>query len=35
VGFTCLVYMWMARLEDHGVSVVPTKVPELFVLSFM
>uniref|UniRef100_A0A1B6IXX6 Transporter n=1 Tax=Homalodisca liturata TaxID=320908 RepID=A0A1B6IXX6_9HEMI len=35
VGFTCLVYMWKARLEDQGISLSQPDIPELFVLTFM
>ncbi|XP_054275617.1 sodium-dependent nutrient amino acid transporter 1-like [Macrosteles quadrilineatus] len=35
VGFTCLVFMWMSRLEDQGITVASPRVPELFVLTFM
>lgn len=35
VGFTCLVYMWMARLDEQGITLSTPEIPELFVLTFM
>lgn len=35
VGFTCLVYMWMARMDDQGITLATPKIPELFILTFI
>lgn len=35
LAFTCLVYMWISKLEDQGVALARPDIPELFLLTFV
>lgn len=35
IFFVCLVYLWMARLETNGITLIGPKIPELFLLTLM